>query len=111
MTLIVSVLAGPFAFQVSDRLVTKTDGNSFWRHDEESNKAVIFRARDALVCIGYTGRAYAATTPFDQWVAELLAGYSASPMLGVRLRGAQLPRGWPDIFHAAEKLRSSVAAI
>jgi hypothetical protein len=57
--------------QVSDRLVT---GGS--RSDPCANKTVVYRARDALVSIGYSGIAYVDQTPTDDWIVEHLWGNS-----------------------------------
>jgi hypothetical protein len=57
---------------VSDRLVSGGTKN-----DPTANKNLIYLARDAIVAIGYAGRAYHpsnSNVPSDEWMAELLWG-------------------------------------
>jgi hypothetical protein len=70
MTLILTQASLRYVLQVSDRLVTQ-EKKEF---DPRSNKTIIYLARDALVSIAYSGRAYLDGTPTDQWIAEMLAG-------------------------------------
>lgn len=70
MTLVLTA-ASPFhVVQVSDRLVTAGGRD----HDAVSNKTVIYRAKDALVSIGYSGVAYVGDMPMDEWIAGTLWG-------------------------------------
>lgn len=54
---------------VGDRKLTFSGGRQF---DDASNKIVIFRARDAMVSIGFTGIAYLNGMPTDEWIARRL---------------------------------------
>jgi hypothetical protein len=57
--------------QVTDRLVTRE--RPFEKFDPAANKNVIFLARNGLLTIGYTGRAYVGDQPTDRWIARKLA--------------------------------------
>lgn len=107
MTLILTHVGGPTIIQVADRLVTRT-GREF---DPLANKSVVFRARDALVAISYTGLAYLDRTPTDEWMAQHIIGETL--MRGRRgdapamSRFGRLPQ-WLDIGQTAELLRSNL---
>ena len=81
MTLILGLLSRWGAVHVSDRLVTErvtsAAGTSSYRgFDAFSNKTVVLRGRDALVTLGYSGRAYLDDLPTDTWIAQTLLGTS-----------------------------------
>ena len=59
--------------QVSDRRLT-LDGQPW---DDQSNKSVVFGCRDALLSITYTGLAYIADIPTDEWVTTILEANNA----------------------------------
>jgi len=83
MTLITTLLAGPFVQHAGDRLVTGGPGGP----DPEANKTVLYLAKDAVVSIGYTGLAQLDGKPTDQFLAEVLIGDPLSvppPMLIMR---------------------------
>jgi hypothetical protein len=42
--------------------------------DPDANKNIVFKARNAVVAIGYTGMAQIGTMPTDQWIAQALTG-------------------------------------
>ncbi len=56
MTLNITGTAFGSVIQVSDRLVTRK--SPFEKFDPAANKNVVFLARNGLLTIGYTGRAY-----------------------------------------------------
>lgn len=74
MTLILSVATPAYALHVSDRLVS-AGGKPF---DPLANKTVVFRARDGLVAIGYTGMAFIDGLPTDSWIANGISQGAAS---------------------------------
>lgn len=83
MTLHVSALLRGSAYQVSDRWVTR--GTRVW--EPEANKTIVLRTTEALVSIGFSGRAYVASRPIDEWAAEMLWGeeLGAEELLVARL--------------------------
>jgi hypothetical protein len=66
MTQIVSMLSQNFVLLVEDRLVTDPIGREI---DALANKNIIYQARDAIVCMGYTGPAFIGRLPTDSWIA------------------------------------------
>jgi len=54
-----------FVLLVEDRLVTDPTGREF---DALANKNIIYLARDAIVCMGYTGPAFIGKLPTDSWI-------------------------------------------
>lgn len=70
MTLILTAACPLYVVQVSDRLVTAGSR----QHDGMANKTIVYRARDALVSIGYSGVAYVGDVPMDEWIAGVLWG-------------------------------------
>ncbi|WP_291832694.1 hypothetical protein [Brevundimonas sp.] len=70
MTLVLTAMCPIYVVQVSDRLVTVGPAP----HDVMSNKTIVYRARDALVSIGYSGVAYVGDVPMDDWIAGTLWG-------------------------------------
>lgn len=99
MTLILTVATPEYILQVSDRLVTRV-GEPF---DRASNKNVIYHAKDAIVCIGYSGRAYLDGVPTDQWIAQKLRGVTWLEPSALLLGRAQR---WLTIGESMELLRS-----
>lgn len=99
MTQTFSVITRRCVFHVSDRLLTQ--GTT--QFDPNSNKTVVFRAPDAQVIVGYSGRAYLDGLPTDTFIAQALIGVSLSGT------GALIPVGkpasWVDIGRAVERLR------
>src|SRR2546426_11774173 len=98
MTLILAVTCPVYVFQVTDRLLTGLSVNKPF--DPMANKNLIYRARDAVASIAYTGRAYINPVPTDNWMAERLQGISplagAEPPLGIRL-GGKAATAWLDL--------------
>jgi hypothetical protein len=78
VTIILSLVTGEYAVQVSDRLLTQkvTDkaGVRYKPWDEAANKSVIVLGRDGLFVLGYSGPAHIASAPTDGWIAEVIAG-------------------------------------
>jgi hypothetical protein len=69
VTLVVSLAAGALVLQVGDRLLTK--GGSEW--DALANKSVVLLGRDGYACLSYSGAAYIAGIPTDQWLANVIS--------------------------------------
>lgn len=76
MTQILTAIAKNYAFHVSDRLVTLRRGGSEQPHDRLANKSVVFRAKGAIVVIGYTGFAFLDGVPTDTWIVNTLLARS-----------------------------------
>lgn len=93
MTLILTAVHRDFVLQVGDRLVSVQRGKSVTPYDAIANKTIVYRARDAIVTIGYAGLAYMDGQPTDQWLAAFLWGGPISPD-GVRaaIRIGRAPR-------------------
>lgn len=112
MTLILGLVSYGNAFHVSDRLVTQRvvkDGETrVHRFDAFSNKTIVFRARDALTVIGYSGRAYLDNLPTDTWVAQSLLGMDLSRRFSMSAVG--MPSAWLDIGRSIRRLRTDCEA-
>src|SRR5262245_25800559 len=108
MTLILALTCPFHVFQVTDRLLTNVLENKPF--DPMANKNVIYRARDAIVCLGYTGIAYINAVPTDNWIAAKLQGVPA--VVGNEPMGISLGTGsserWLDIGQTAELLRTEL---
>jgi hypothetical protein len=103
MTQIVSQLCRGFVLQVADRLVMKTQaGRASEPFDALANKNLIYWARDAIACMGYTGPAYVGSLPTDDWIAGKLTGLDVSMDFGMRT--GPLPHWW-DIGQAINLLK------
>jgi hypothetical protein len=74
MTQILTAACPHYVIQVSDRLLTKACGTDVREFDPIANKTVVFRARDAIVTIGYSGIAFVGSMPTDDWIAQTLWG-------------------------------------
>jgi hypothetical protein len=78
MTQTFSLATAEYVLQVSDRLVTRAKvGASALTHvpfDPDANKNIIFRARDGIVAISFSGNAFIRGVPTDRWIAERLYG-------------------------------------
>src|SRR5262245_50483627 len=108
MTQNIGIVTRHHAFHVSDRLVTQKVGGKFDAFDDNSNKTVVFRAKDARVVVGYSGRAYLDNIPTDTFIARSL--------LGVGLRGeggfyaVGFPPSWTDIGRSVERLSQDLSS-
>jgi hypothetical protein len=77
VTIILSLVTGEYAVQVSDRLLTRkwtTPRVRYEPWDEAANKSVIVLGRDGLFSLGYSGPGHIADAPTDSWIAEVVAG-------------------------------------
>jgi hypothetical protein len=102
MTLILSHLSRGFVLQVSDRLVTGArPGVAPAPFDLLANKTIIYQARDAIVSMSYTGRAYIGRLTTDDWIAKTLSGADISEKFSVR--SGPIPQWW-DIGQATRLL-------
>ncbi|AZO40669.1 hypothetical protein EJ076_05785 [Mesorhizobium sp. M7D.F.Ca.US.005.01.1.1] len=81
MTLILTVATPIVVVQVGDRLVSKSVGGKLSPLDEIATKQVLYRAKDAVVSIGYSGQAVLGGVPTDEVIAAFLSG---DPDLGRR---------------------------
>jgi hypothetical protein len=119
MTVVLTFGCPAFVMQISDRLVSvrradPTTGRIGGAEpfDPLSNKALIFRAADAIVSIGYSGTAYLEDRPTDEWIAEILWGeplpepgpWGGTPTV---MRGAPVLRGlWPVVRMLCSQLEA-----
>jgi hypothetical protein len=115
MTQIVSLLFRELCvLQVVDRLLTTKDGKPF---DDLTNKSIIYWAKDAIVCMSYTGPAFIGKLPTDSWIAWKLCGDSPSLLLkqtvesgGVLLGNIPLMNIWQAMNLLESELRKSEIA-
>jgi len=70
MTQILTAACPNYVVQVSDRLLTKACGADVREFDPIANKTVVFRARDAIVTIAYSGIAFVGSMPTDDRIAQ-----------------------------------------
>jgi hypothetical protein len=68
VTLILSYASKNILIQISDRLVTRGSAP----FDALANKCVIYSAADGILALAYTGLAYVADNPTDDWIANIL---------------------------------------
>jgi hypothetical protein len=102
-----------FILQISDRLVSISSRSKVpVPHDRVSNKALLFRAKNAIATIGYVGIAYLRDIPTDAFIAEALWG---RPLPGPSPSGAtpmQFDIGrihdWPDMGQAVNRLKAAL---
>ena len=106
MTLLLTLVARDHVLQVGDRLVTQGERE----FDPESNKAVLFRAKDAVVVISYSGTAFVSGIPTDEWIALQLTGHvrfiARVPYRPASILG-RLPR-WADLGRTVASLVRSI---
>lgn len=74
MTLVLTAATPGFVVQAADRLLTKSVAGRTRIFDAIANKTVIYRARDAIAAVSYSGVAYLGAKPMDEWIAEMLWG-------------------------------------
>lgn len=98
MTLILTHSSAAGVLQVSDRLLNQ-NGQPF---DALSNKSVLFLAKNGLIALGYTGRAYIDSTPTDRWIARKLARDDTlqDDGFGALQTGFELPQSWMQVREA-----------
>src|SRR3546814_14438190 len=70
MTLVLTAITPRYVVQAADRLLTK--GTSV--HDTVANKTIIYRTREGVMVLSYSGIAYLGRQPMDEWIAEQLWG-------------------------------------
>src|SRR3546814_67428 len=70
MTLVLTCALPIYVVQAADRLLTK--GTSV--HDTVANKTIIYRTREGVMVLSYSGIAYLGRQPMDEWIAEQLWG-------------------------------------
>src|SRR3546814_10360418 len=70
MTLVLTAMTPRYVVQAADRLLTK--GAAV--HDAMANKTIIYRTRDGVMVLSYSGIAYLSRQPMDEWIAEQLWG-------------------------------------
>ena len=111
MTCVLTVATPFYVVQVSERLVTRVQAGRVRTFDAAANKTVVFRARDAVVTIGYSGLAFIGSLPTDEWIAETLCGtplqrFEGHPVtsLGAKLKSV-------DIGRAGECLRAAISGV
>ena len=94
MTLILASAARHRVVLATDREVTLAGQ----RFDAYANKAVVYRAPGGLVGLAFTGPAYIAGLPTDQWLVETISGFSFAKT-GTPLGFVGLPKlpQWPTI--------------
>src|SRR5688572_10844822 len=68
MTQILTAIQHQSMNHLSDRLTSVRQ----MRFDPEANKTVIFRARDGIIAISFSGVAFLNGVPTDQWLAHVL---------------------------------------
>ncbi|MEO8457044.1 MAG: hypothetical protein ABI559_04460 [Chloroflexota bacterium] len=81
MTFILSLLTQRAVLQVSDRVVT-------WgsqEFDAEANKVIVYLARNAVVAIAYSGKAYIDGVTTDHWIAEQISDTALDLEFGMRI--------------------------
>lgn len=109
MTLVLSFACHGIAVQVADRLVSQQRGRFISPLDQLANKLLIYRARDAIVSIGYAGQAFICNIPTDEWIAQLISGVpdprGPEDMGGVRL--GRTPNNW-NIGKAVRRIRDEL---
>jgi hypothetical protein len=94
MTLILTAATGFGVYQASDRRLTRPDGSLF---DDESNKAICVRCRNAGFVIGYTGLAFIGSVSTDVWLVEMLARIRAG-LMGINDISVALREELTDAF-------------
>lgn len=87
MTLVLSAVVGPYAFQVSDRRVSQQIGRRGQERldvfERRANKNVVVSTPDALVTIGYSGHAFLGGVNTDTWIVRKLTGRDDLPEEGL----------------------------
>ncbi len=103
MTVILMVATSSYILQASDRLVSR----GICPYDQASNKALLYRARDAFVTMAYTGIAYLDGAPTDQWIAEKIWGkpfYRGPEGRILAFGNPRIPR-WRKLGHTLQDLK------
>ncbi|WP_119417951.1 hypothetical protein [Desertibaculum subflavum] len=87
MTLLLGLHAGRYLLQTADRRLTYDDGGV---HDDASNKQIVYRLKDGLFLLAYTGDAGIRGIPTDCWIVEQLLQhrFSREGLIGIRGRNS-----------------------
>src|ERR1700730_10490147 len=120
MSIIISIACPMLVMQMGDRLVSKRTAKfdpltrkPFTQEpfDPLSNKTLVYRAKNAIVSIGYAGIAYLEGRPTDVWIAEKLWG-EPLPIHDGRTPMAMGRRPlWLDIGSAVCRLQLSIESL
>jgi hypothetical protein len=105
MTQTLTVLSPPFVVQASDRLVSFRDPTSrlIVGRERPFNKSVIYRPRDGILSLSFSGLGELEDAPTDSWVASVLAGGSPQAPQGRPGRGIRMGGDIPS-YTAAEAM-------
>lgn len=111
MTLVLNHSTGLFTNLTVETLVTTRtrDAAAATEYDPLSNKALIYRAKNALVAIAYSGAAYVGDEdmPTDKWIAKIITGMPAGDLWAdVADLGKPFP-GWTDIGLSVMRMRDA----
>ena len=113
MTLILSFTTRRDVIQVVDRLVSmsKRTDKKLRPFDPQSNKTLVYAARDAVVVISYTGLAYLDNMPTDQWIAQTLIDRPLAIRSDGRPGAIQLvyQKVWPFFGTAVKRLSDAIS--
>ncbi len=90
-------------------MVSQQRGRAISPLDQIANKLLIYRARDAIVSIGYAGQAFIGDIPTDEWIAQLISGEpnvrGPDDRGGVRL--GRTPNNW-DVGKAVRTISTEL---
>jgi len=115
MTQILSYADRHYVCQVSDRLVSgRYPSGALVELDPKFNKTVLFQAKDALVCCGFTGLAEIGAVPTDDWIASVLSGRALTSQFGTQFSTygkRHFPTAWLNIGQALSRLRDGCAVV
>jgi hypothetical protein len=114
LTLILTYVGRGVVLQVADRLVSQATADRVTAFDAQSNKNVIFLARDAIATIAYTGASFLGRGRHtDQWIVECLTGFEIKKGYPGRAPAmysmGDWSRSWPDIGQAVDRLQHRLA--
>ena len=98
MTLILTARLPHFIIQASDRWVTKRGA----AHDVEANKSIIYRGKDGILTLAYSGIAYVGHQTTDHWLAEKICG--ESPHLNWTTSGSVCGPKWRTLNAALRSI-------
>src|SRR3546814_17642624 len=115
MTLVLTAMTPRYVVQAADRLLTK--GAAV--HDAMANKTIIYRTRDDVMVLSYSGIAYLSRQPMDELIAVQLCGdaicrgpYGCGPvamLMGQRPNNLQNAKTHAALTHRPDKMRNNRA--
>ena len=108
MTLILSARTGAFVTQSSDCRVSWRRGSAQGIHSDVENKAIIVWADDGMAVLGYTGEAYIAKIPTDEWLVKSITGIDMRGNALYQQKGYIHRRNLGSIF---EKIRTDIDVV